>query len=396
MAFQYVTLLLIMLLLLFYSGKLLQNKCHIFTFGGYLAIVAYVLNEGLRFGRGLDYNLYALSYENLIAGKESNWDIGFLYIATTLIEIGVPWQGYVILMSFVFIFSVLILLKHYQESLPYVLPLFVLISLHEVENMVRWYMGVSFIYIGVSFLLRKSKHSLFLFILLSGLACTFHLGVAILPIIFYLVEKIRKPIFSPIVTILFFFGISFLFQADFMLQFVQLANMLSDVSERFENYGNEAEYWLTGGFAGVEAYSTLPDVQELLILGCLVFLGYKSSKVSGSKYIYAYNLFVIGLLLHPIARKIELVGRFSQPFYFFRAIVLANIICVIYKEKKLEVAPILLTFSILVFMNMGRRYITGPFKDNPEHYLYIWNSNGKSYESMYDSWLYDIPQSKKK
>ncbi|MBR1519642.1 MAG: EpsG family protein [Bacteroidaceae bacterium] len=388
--FQYIVLFLAMLFILYLSGRKLRYKYKILSPAGITAIFVYTLNEGLRYGRGMDYNLYAMNYEDLAAGKESRWDMSFLYIAKFLINFDIPWQGYVLLMSFMFIFATLCLLRNYQELCPWALPLFVMFSIHEVENMVRWYMGFSFVLIGLSFMIDGKKKGLIYFLLYSIFACTFHVALAPVPIILYLVTLKKTPFFSPFITILLFFAISFSFQSKFMLKFVEFANVLSLVSERFENYGNDAEFWLTGGFAGEGGFSVLPDIQELLILGCMVIWGYRTISVAGKKYLYAYNLFIIGLLLHPIARQIELVGRFAQPFYFFRGIVLAGIIYYIYQKKTLVVKPVFLTLSLLIFLNMGRRYIAAPIKSVPDHYLYIWDSDGKSYESMYESWLFDI------
>jgi len=387
---QYIVLFLTMLLILYFSGRKLRYKYKILSPAGIITILVYTLNEGLRYGRGMDYNVYAMNYEDLAVGKESRWDMSFLYIAKLLISFDISWQGYVFLMSFIFIFASLCLLRNYQELCPFALPLFIMFSMHEVENMVRWYLGFSFILIGLSFMLNGTQKGVIYFLLYSIFACTFHVALAPIPLVLYIVTLKKTPLFTPFVTILLFFAISFSFQSKFMLRFVEIANLLSLVSERFENYGNNPEYWLTGGFGGEGHFSVLPDIQELLILGCLVILGYKTISVAGEKYLYAYNLFIIGLLLHPIARQIELVGRFAQPFYFFRGIVLAGIIYYIYQKKRVFVKPAFAILSLLIFLNMGRRYITTPIKNAPDHYLYVWDSDGKSYESMYESWLFDI------
>ena len=142
-------LLLIMLFVLYRAGKSIAKTGKIWSLAGFSAILVYTLNEGLRFGRGIDYNLYGMVYERLEATGQSDWDISFQFVARVLIDLNIPWQGYVILMSFVFILAMLIMLKVYQEIIPYALPLFALFSAGTVENMVRWYFGFSFIMIGL-------------------------------------------------------------------------------------------------------------------------------------------------------------------------------------------------------------------------------------------------------
>ena len=46
--------------------------------------------------------------------------------------------------------------------------------------------------------------------------------------------------------------------------------------------------------------------------------------------------------------------------------------------------------SILLIINMGRIILVTPFRTEPEKFLYVWNSNGRTYESMYDMWINDM------
>lgn len=392
--FVYDTLLVIMLVILFLSGKSLSESGRIASFAGYASLFAYTMNEGLRFGRGIDYNLYGMSYEQLEATGYSDWDISFQYIARFLIGMDIPWQGYVILMSFVFILATLMLLKEYKEVLPYALPLFVLFSFGSVENMVRWYFGFSFVLIGLSYLFKEDKKFNLKFWCFSGFACTFHLALLPLPFAFYILYNVKKPILSPIWVLLLYFVIAFFFQTDFMMRFVNLVNLLSmsmgGVSDRLAHYGNRAEYWLTGGFAGVSPRSAFPNMHVLAFLCCIVILGYKAVKNAGRKYIFAYNMFVVGLLAYPLALQIELIGRFDQPFMFFRAIVLACIIDYIFVRKTIQVNQMAWIFSLIIVLNMGRKIIVTPFNGNPDKYLYVWDSHGKTYQSMYDMWISDM------
>lgn len=398
----YNVFLVLMLFILYSTGKQIAKTGTILSSAGIIAILTYTLNEGLRYGRGIDYNLYGMSYEELEAGRESDWDLSFQYIARFLISLNIPWQGYVLLMSFVFILATIILLKSYKEVLPYALPLYALFSMSHVENMVRWYMGFSFVMIGLSFLLEGEKGANKRFWLFSAIACTFHIALLPLPVVFYLLQRKEKVLLTPIWVCILYFGIGFFFQTEFMMRFVELANimgmMLGGVSERFQNYGDDAEYWLTGGFAGAEARSAFPNKQEILFLLCVVWLGYKVIKDFDKKYIFVYNMFVVGLLTNPIALQIELVGRFNAPFMFFRAIVLACIIKHVFVNKTIMVNQMAWLFSLLIVLNMGRKILVTPFTQDPDKYLYIWNNKGKSYRSMYEMWIYDMYEadSKKK
>ena len=375
-----------MLFILYRCGKNIAKTKKLLSPAFIIAIISYTLNEGLRFGRGIDYNLYGSAFESLERGGESNWDFSFLYIAKILIEIGIPWQGYVVLMSFVFILAAIILLRNFREVLPYALPLFVLFSISETENMVRWYLGFSFIMIGLGYLFGEKRQNA-IFFLFSLLACTFHIALFPLVLAFYLLHLFKKPLFSPLWTLALYFAIAFVFQTDFMLPLVGMVNILSGTSERFANYGNQAEYWLTSGYAGRENFSALPNLQELIFYCFLVWLGYKAIREMDKKYIFVYNAFLVGLLFNPLALQIELFKRFNQPFMFFCGIVLACVLKQVFVTKTVRVKHFILLCSLLVFVNMGRKILAVPFKSHPDKFLYVWNSKGKSYKAMYDMWI---------
>lgn len=419
----YDILLFLMLSFLYLSGKEIAKTGKIRSRAGIVAILVYTLNEGLRYGRGIDYNLYGMAFEQIETGVDPNWDISFQFVANILISMDIPWQGYVILMSFMFILATIMLLRIYKEVLPYALPLFVLFSNSSVENMVRWYLGFSFILIGLSFLINENKATVdgeqvkqetksdelesfnediikkkwrkaqTKYLLFSVFACTFHLALLPLPIIFYLIYLRKSPLLSPVYALLIYFGVAYSFKTDFMLQFTNLANILTmtlgESSERFAGYGDKTEYWLTGGYADFDQ-NALPDWQSVLFLCAIVLLGYKAIKDADRKYIYAYNLFIVGLCTSPIANQIELIGRFNAPFMFFRAMVLAYAFEYIYRRKEIEISKALFLLSIIIFLNFGRQLLTAPFIVNQEKFLYIWDSDRRTYQSMYDMWLNDM------
>lgn len=392
-----------MIYVLYKAGESIKELGTIKCPAGLAAIIVYTLNEGLRFGRGIDYNLYGMAYERLESGKDVNWDPSFLFLGKLFVEFGIPWQGYVMLMSFVFIVAMLIMLKEFKEIMPLALPLFALFSLSEVENMVRWYMGFSFIMIGISFILNNAPKCKIKFFLFSVIACSFHIALLPIPLLFYLVFLRKTPLLAPIPAIILFFCIALFFQSNFMMQFVELFNIFSRTSDRFEGYGDDAQYWLTGGFDGANV-SALPDIQVVIFLCCLVYLGHKITiteeedeekednigKEDNHKAIFAYNLFIVGFLLYPIANLIELVLRFESIFIFFRAIVLAYILKYIYIEKRITITYGIYILSILIFLNIGRKTLVTPFKMKPEFYMYVWDQDRHTYQSVYDSWLIEI------
>ena len=387
-----------MLFVLYRAGQELQCNYKVLSGAGASVILVYTLNEGLRFGRGIDYNLYGQGYEELEATGMSNWDWCFQLIARTLISIGIPWQGYVMLMSFIFIIATLNLLKAYKEIVSLALPIFVFFSLPYIENMVRWYMGFSFVMIAISCALTENKCGI-KYWGFCVIALTFHIALLPFPFVFYtFLRHLKSPILSPGWVILFYFFIAFFFQTDYMMQFADLAKLLTlsmgdiggDSLERFSQYSDRADYWLTGGFADTNPRSPFPGMQELAFLCILVILGHKATCQEGKIGIFTYNMFIIGFLLNPIARQIELISRYDQPFFFFRAIVLAYVIQKIFINRSILINQLFWMISLFIILNMGRKMMMGPFEDNPKKYQYVWDRGNQTYQSMYDVWIYDM------
>ena len=322
-----------MLFVLYQCGKSLRKDYRIFSAAGVVSMLVYTLNEGLRFGRGIDYNVYWKLYEEVAKGWDIEKDYAFTLFSKVLITIGAPYQVEILIMSFVFILSTLFLLKNYKEIIPLALPLFVFLSMRQVENMVRWYLGYSFILIGLSFLLSRAENKIIIYILFSILAFFIHFGLAPVAAIFFLIYLRKTPFFPPYITLLLFYGIYFFFDSRFMLNFIEYINvftlMNSDISSY---YVQNAEYWLTGGFAGMGSLNTSIRLVELITLSVLVIIGYKPLESMHNKnLVFSYNLFIIGLLLFPVSKHIELIIRYSQVFLFFEAIVLSYLIYGFYR-----------------------------------------------------------------
>lgn len=256
----------------------------------------------------------------------------------------------------------------------------------------RWFFGFSFILIGTSYLLKKNDiKQTYIFILFSLIAFFIHFALIPVAVIFYILTYIRKPIIKPLPAIILFFIIGIAFKTSFMEQFVDLIQLFS-ISERAESYQYQAEYWLTSGFAGVEK-SPFPKYYELLLFIVNVYWGYKLTKTHGYKYTFVYNLFLIGFITFPICHQIELLTRFNNLFCIFQFIILAYIIQFLLNNIQRvtnQTRKIAVIFSTLIILNFVRVQIFTPIADTPNHFLYIWDKNGRNYLDPYIYWIKDM------
>lgn len=378
----YVTLLIFMLFVLYRCGQQIAKTGSIKSNSALFAILIYTLNEGLRFGRGVDYNGGWIAYEYISSGVDYPENVGFLYLEEVLIFLGLPWQACVILMSFAFIFGLMFFLRLYKEVIPYALPMFVLFSNLNVENMARWYFSYSIFLIGLYYLLSHKNNWISKYICYSIIASTIHYAFIPIPIMFWILSRLEKPIINPIVAIFMYFAIGLLFKTDMMLQFSDIFNTLSQMSDKFSIYGNDSENWLTGG----RALSAFPSIGETMFLCTILWFGSHCVKSYGINYIYAYNILILGTLMRPIAYQIELLDRYCCVFFFFRAIVASCIIKHYFIDNSRRNKPFVRLFILVIFLNILRGYVKLPFVNNPKQFMYVWDHKNETPEKMKEMW----------
>lgn len=381
-----------MLFILYRAGIAIQKKGKIISSAGIAAICIYTLNEGLRFGRGIDYNLYYDHYINIAAGRETKLEFVFVQFCRCFIGLDFSFQALIMFMSFMFILSLLNFMQNFRNEIPLALPFFVFFSRPEVENMVRWYLAFSFFLFGLSDLIKREKLS-WRYFLFSLIGCSIHYAIFPIPFAFFIIYQFKHIMLKPYISITLFMCIYLLFKAEAMSQFVDIVNILVNASgERFTYYGDNAEYWLTGGFAGEDVSGKI-GISEMTFLFVLVILGHRILKYSDRKYIFSYNLFILGFLLFPIAKKLELAGRYDAIFFFFRAIVLAAILYTYYIRKCTRMIPALSSIVLIVLLYNPINSIKNILTGNPMKCLYIWDKSGMTTDKMYEMWIDDIHRS---
>ena len=342
----YLFLLLTTSVILYKSGKLCLYYSNKFNYYALLGIIAFTLNVGLRWGRGLDYNYYFYAYNDIVRGFDTGHEYLFQLIIRIFGSLGITWQGFVMFMSFILIVSVFVFLKNYPKVLPIALALFPFFSI-SAENLMRWYFGFSFILCGIGILVSKRERSILYFIILSVIGVNLHYGLLPLPLIFYCVWKFDRVFLNPWISISIFISLVLLFESNFMLKFVSIINNLS-LGERFSGYQSNIEYWLTGGYAG-GSRSVFSNKSITLLYIMLTIWGYKISKIEDKSYKYIFNLYIIGFVSYPICCQIELLDRYNQLFLIFQFIILAYVITNLYRVQiKIGIVPKILTFLIFL------------------------------------------------
>ncbi|MBR4325290.1 MAG: EpsG family protein [Bacteroidales bacterium] len=381
-SFVYILFLLLSLGIFYFCGKNISKTGKIFSKYGIIIILVFTLNEGLRYGRGIDYNVYGIHFERYVNGESIDKN-EFLYVwlVKFLIQFEIPFQGLIIIQSLIFIIALLYFLNNFKQILPYALPLFYLFTVYSFENLIRWFMGFSLILIGLSFLLKGNKK---LFFSISLLSIFIHLGLLPIPFLFYLIYCYKKILFHPLVSIGGYLFFALLFKIDFMLNFTGVVNQLGYFisNETAAGYVENAEYWLSSGYSGI-LRSGLDSVRFIVFSSLLIILGYYFSKNNTNQnYLLVYNLYAIGFMFKPIGNVAEIFSRYDLVFLIFNGIICALIMTEL-RNKKLIQSIVLKTAFYFIFIISISYYFIDPFR-YPNHYLYVWDNS--SYKKMIMIW----------
>lgn len=368
--FIYNVFMYLMLFLLFLGGRSMERGNSLCSKYVISAIVVFTLNEGLRWGRGLDYNYYFYAYNDVVAGFEQNFEWLFTFIIRIFGVLKLTWQHFVLFMSACLILSSFYFMRHYKSLASWSMPLWAYFSL-SAENLMRWYFAFSFILIGLYYLLKDNKKLFFLFCILG---CGIHLGIMVVALLFYLIFLRRTILCKPVVSLPVYFALSFLFELDFMKNLIPLLNIFS-FTGRFANYQENASYWLTGGYAGEAASLGISFILFYIMVDITGYYAIRSS--SDRKLIYAYNLFIFSFMLLPIWFKIEILHRMFELSFLFVAIITAYVIKTV-PLKNIKHGSLITSFGFwLTFLNFSRVVIIQNVEIDKYHCLYVWDKKGQ-------------------
>lgn len=338
-----------------------------------IPIILISLNEGLRFGRGTDYNVYYFTYTDIINGFDVRLnDILFIFLCKFNSIVFSQYQGLIYLMSLILIVCGVIFLKNHVKVLPFALPLFFIFTI-DAENLMRWFTAFSFLLIGLFYLEKKNLRY---YILYSIIAFLFHSGTIVVIPVFFILYYVKKPLISSLPACIVYILIYIFFKKSFMLNLVSYMNIFSGM-EQYAGYVENADGWLVGSANQnfvVEKIKLGMVIMDLIV----ICIGYKVLRYE-PKLTYYYNISMIGTLLSPALYQIEILYRICLLFKLFQFLIIAySIYFFIYKKTNLFSYKLL---TLIVVFNLIRIHIFNilidPYSKNS--YLYIWDSMGRNF-----------------
>ena len=371
----YFVLSLLVMLVAFKNGKRLSclNNVKILNFSP--VIVAYTLFAGLRWGRGVDYNIYYYVYQEIGKGYNEGWEPIFYAIVKGFSFIGFPWQIMVLFMSFLLILSFSLYLKQFNKQLYVILPLLVL-NLIDAENLQRWYLAFSFFLIcAYSWQNKFHNHKVIALLFLIASILT-HYGF-VMPIMIFIGLWVvcKKYNLSPHIICCVYLACVFSFKTDMMLYFEQYINMFN-IGGRFSMYQANTSGWLTGEVDALDTPSNIASLSKIVPNILLIYLGaYWMKTENGLKYKYIYVIAVFSIVFSPIASQIELLYRVNSVLTIFKIIMIA-ILYDSYRKRKLK-KSIISALVLVVFVLKLYTMVSYPLICDKIDTYFIWDSQGK-------------------
>lgn len=364
------------------------------TMASWPGILAFTLNEGLRFGRGIDYNVYASNFYDNPSSVWGEYEPIFRTIIVFLKDNSLPFQCLVMLMSFTLIVSLTCFIRNFREAAPWGLPAFGILFSGIAENLMRWFFGASLLFIGFSFLLKEEdgwKKKMVIFTFFSVASVLVHYGLFVMPIAYYLLSIPKRPLLNPWMAISLFFLVGMYFQTEMMLALTDYLNVFSLVSERAEGYVDKAERWLTGG-ADSLIVRVFPPMLATIVYCVSVWLGYRLVKVLDThRYTVLYNLFSVGFVLIPVGMQVEIGLRYQQLLVLYQFVVCGYALKylgrrngILVKDKRVSMAVFLFYMGFAINFCVRRPFVTPEYTQ-----LYVWNSGWKKYLDVEKTYIKD-------
>lgn len=343
-------------------------------------IVVYSLNFGLRWDRLYDYEHY---YQDLTGPLWDDYgDVLYLLWIDLFKFTGLPFWVAFIFYSAILIYGFLLIVKRFQETAVWSLPLFLIIP-NNVDNFVRMYFAMAFLLIGISQLLDGKEKRYFFWALC---AATTHFSAAFAIIVFYLLYKVICPRLNfqngsskkGLITVLLVYAVLYFFWD--VAYFEPLAKMLGtlDVGDSYshaQQYIDNADNWFTSGGnidlkmgVNMGASNLLATIFREASILIVVIYGYKVLEYK-QQMAPIYFATVLGIFIHIMAGRIELYSRFYTWLIIFEPIVVGSVFA--YLPIKKTERNILLTIMIMTFYFLG--FAVRIFDIQPLGYQFIWD-----------------------
>lgn len=295
-----------------------------------IPIAIFTIEEGLRYGREIDWCVYYDVYSDIKNGVDTGHEVLFTMIWKLFGLVDAPYYILIACCSAFFIYSLFFLFKSYKEALFLIIPICILYEAPPATNLIRFFMGLSFFFIATRCFLENKRSQALIFTFASIFV---HVGLILLiPLVWILLIKkhtITKPRTSIIICLL----LIIFFDKGVLAHFSFIFDVFKDV-DRFAHYASDSVLWLTSnGDHDYEQRDIKTNLITSIPLFFVIYHGYKIVKVEKELTIF-YNLMLVGIYLRYISMGLELMSRYVLYFYPFLSFFMGIVLIRLSKRRK--------------------------------------------------------------
>ena len=334
-------------------------------------IIVYSLIEGLRYGRGNDYFEYKFLYENALSvfnHNDENYEYLFTLINYILRGANIPYYGAFIVYSFLTLFFIVLGLRKLSISgiCKYALPLFLIATLFQSENIVRQTISFSMCFAAICYFIRGSKITYFVLIALS---LGFHNSAIIVFLVSLLLFCVKGKL-PPLKLVIILYMISWIVGRSILPKFSQIFTVIP-LPVKYERFTYNTDFWFSGEeivtqFSTITMARSIINSIGILVLGYYIFKKYKKQDL----YIFL-NLFIVGAIFNQFTIGVQLLTRITTLFYNFQFIVLGLILYYFFKYEKLKRNWHTLLVAIVCINQLYNYFI--PIFNSAAGAMFIWD-----------------------
>lgn len=332
-----------------------------------IPIVLYIIVEGSRYGRGVDYFGYGPNYKYGIKTEQPVFDLLNDFIRIFDLSTSLPYGICFHVYAAIFIFGLFKLYTEYKSNSKNFLLFGCFATLYITEWTIRQGVSLSFFLPAIFFLDKKEYKWCLFFTLLAVLT---HYGNIISIIILFLsyIFLNNKPLPIKITIPLYiFFTLFFEKLLPFISDKIALLN-LSSLGGNFQGYiDNASTSFGTDAVQKEWQRGTLQQILTTTFYCGLLIVGYYHHKINNLK-VYIYNAFTFGIL---IVEPFHLIGNLTRPFLLLSVLWFIPLSLSLYywlKIKNITLVRVSVFFIWIYLLSYFGRYIFL----NPSA-TYVWN-----------------------
>lgn len=368
---------LLLIISFIYSGKKMtcvQNDKSYWRFAA-LPIIVFTLFYGLRFGRLIDYNLYANRYYYLGKHLDDEYELLFRYICHWGASLGIHYQFLIIIITFLVIFSVFYLFKDikYRKSLVYIFLIFLFV-INPIEQLIRWYFAAAFYIFAICFYIKSDYTK---FAIFSVCSCLTHVGYVPLLALFIIIYYIKIQLIPTRLCLVLFIISIFLGNTQMLENLTPYLNILS-LNDKSTLYVDNFSTLVTEGSKsiGIREISFTTQIRILLAYSFPI-LFIRDLNKKGVQY-WIINLYCISILVYPVFSKVEILDRYVSILMLISVPIIAGMSFSLFFNNFRNWKITIKCWGFLSFISHIYPLLIYFFGRKEWWYmLFIWDSNGR-------------------